>query len=87
MVHHALAVVAALAAIVSPSPGWAETSPNVVLIVCDNLGHGDLGCTGSTLHRTPHVDRLAAEGTRFTSFYVRQNGLWRCVATHGSVIK
>ncbi|QDT55618.1 Arylsulfatase [Caulifigura coniformis] len=44
--------------------------PNVVLIVCDNLGHGDLGCTGSTLHRTPAVDRMAAEGTRFTSFYV-----------------
>jgi arylsulfatase A-like enzyme len=44
--------------------------PNIVLIVCDNLGHGDLGCTGSTLHRTPAVDRLAAEGTRFTSFYV-----------------
>jgi arylsulfatase A-like enzyme len=44
--------------------------PNIVLIVCDNLGNGDLGCFGSTLHRTPHVDRLAAEGTKFTSFYV-----------------
>ncbi len=48
----------------------AAPPPNVVLIVCDNLGHGDLGCTGSTFHRTPHVDRLAAEGTRCTSFYV-----------------
>ena len=36
----------------------------------DNFGNGDLGCFGSTRHRTPHMDRLAAEGTRFTSFYV-----------------
>lgn len=44
--------------------------PNVVLVFVDNLGNGDLGCFGSKLHCTPHVDRLAAEGTRFTSFYV-----------------
>lgn len=44
--------------------------PNVVLIFVDNLGNGDLGCFGSKLHRTPHIDRLAAEGTKFTSFYV-----------------
>lgn len=44
--------------------------PNIVLIFVDNLGNGDLGCFGSTLHRTPHIDRLAAEGTKFTSFYV-----------------
>lgn len=44
--------------------------PNFVVIFVDNFGHGDLGCTGSRLHRTPHVDRLASEGTRFTSFYV-----------------
>lgn len=48
----------------------AETTrPNVVLIFCDNLGYGDIGCFGSTKHRTPHVDRLAKEGRRFTSFY------------------
>ncbi|MCA1963172.1 MAG: sulfatase [Prosthecobacter sp.] len=44
--------------------------PNIILIYVDNLGHGDLGCTGSKRHRTPHVDRLAQEGSRFTSFYV-----------------
>ncbi|MEQ1824835.1 MAG: sulfatase-like hydrolase/transferase [Pirellula sp.] len=44
--------------------------PNVVLILVDNFGSGDLGCYGSTLHRTPHVDQLAKEGTKFTSFYV-----------------
>ncbi len=44
--------------------------PNVILIVCDNLGYGDVGCYGSTLHRTPSLDRMAAEGLRLTSFYV-----------------
>ena len=43
--------------------------PNVILINCDDLGYGDLGCYGSELNRTPAIDRLAAEGTRFTDFY------------------
>ena len=42
--------------------------PNVVLINCDDLGYGDLGCYGSPQHRTPHLDRMAAEGARFTDF-------------------
>ena len=42
---------------------------NVVLIFCDDLGYGDLGCYGSTVNRTPNIDRLAAEGRRFTDFY------------------
>lgn len=48
----------------------AAERPNIVLIFVDNFGNGDLGCFGSTLHRTPHIDRMAAEGTKFTSFYV-----------------
>jgi len=50
----------------------AETDtppPNVLLILCDNLGYGDLGCYGSSRHRTPHVDRLAEQGLRFTHCY------------------
>ena len=43
--------------------------PNFVLLFCDNLGYGDVGCFGSTKHRTPHIDRMAAEGLRLTSFY------------------
>ncbi|MEM9613704.1 MAG: sulfatase [Actinomycetota bacterium] len=43
--------------------------PNVVLINCDDLGYGDLGCYGSARNQTPALDRLAAEGLRFTSFY------------------
>jgi len=41
----------------------------VILINCDDLGYGDLGCYGSTRNDTPHLDRLAEEGIRFTSFY------------------
>ncbi len=48
----------------------AADRPNIVVIFVDNFGNGDLGCFGSTLHRTPHIDRMAAEGTKFTSFYV-----------------
>jgi arylsulfatase A len=48
----------------------ADRPPNIVLFFVDNLGNGDIGCFGSQLHRTPHIDRLAKEGTKFTSFYV-----------------
>jgi len=43
--------------------------PNVVFILCDDLAQGDLGCYGQRLIRTPHLDRMAAEGTRFTQAY------------------
>lgn len=44
--------------------------PNFIVIFVDDMGYGDLGCFGSKVHRTPNVDRMAAEGARFTSFYV-----------------
>ncbi len=50
----------------------SATPPNVVLIFVDDLGYGDLGCFGAKDIRTPHIDRLAAEGNKFTSFYVGQ---------------
>lgn len=43
--------------------------PNIILINCDDLGYGDVGCYGSTRNKTPHLDCLAAEGMRFTDFY------------------
>ena len=49
-----------------------QRPPNVVLIYCDDLGWGDLGCFGNPRIRTPNIDRLARQGTRFTSFYVAQ---------------
>jgi uncharacterized sulfatase len=43
--------------------------PNVIVILADDLGYGDLGCYGQKTIRTPHLDRMAAEGVRFTDFY------------------
>jgi arylsulfatase A-like enzyme len=43
--------------------------PNILLIVADDLGYGDLGCYGQTKIQTPNIDRMAAEGTRFTQAY------------------
>lgn len=43
--------------------------PNIIFILCDDLGWGDMGCYGHTLIRTPNIDRLAREGTLFTQFY------------------
>lgn len=45
------------------------TRPNVIFILADDLGYGDLGCYGQTKIPTPNLDRLAAEGMRFTQFY------------------
>jgi len=51
------------------SSSAAESKPNIVIIFADDLGYGDLGCYGSPTIRTPHLDRMAAEGLRFTDFY------------------
>lgn len=60
-----------LAAILLPPWGQtAERLPNVVVVFCDDLGWGDLGCFGNPTIRTPHLDRMAAEGQKWTQFYV-----------------
>ncbi len=46
--------------------------PNIVFVICDDLGINDLGCYGREDHNTPHLDRLAQQGTRFTSAYASQ---------------
>lgn len=46
-----------------------ESRPNIVLIIADDLGFGDLGCYGATRLKTPNLDRLAAQGVRFTRGY------------------
>lgn len=47
-----------------------QVRPNIILINCDDLGYGDLGCYGSKVNRTPVLDRMANEGMRFTDFYM-----------------
>ena len=47
----------------------ANAKPNFVLIFIDDMGYGDIGAFGSTLNRTPNLDRMAAEGMKLTSFY------------------
>lgn len=64
-----LVVFAILGPAAFSAPPDSGRSPNIILINADNLGYGDLGVYGSTLHRTPRIDRLAAEGVRFTDFY------------------
>jgi len=44
--------------------------PNIVLINCDDLGYGDLGCYGSRVNNTPTLDQMAEKGIRFTNFYI-----------------
>lgn len=58
-----------LAAFTLLAPLAFSAQPNIIVIFCDDLGYGDLGCYGSTKNRTPHIDKLASEGMRFTDFY------------------
>lgn len=57
-------------------------APNVILILADDLGWSDLPAYGNRYHETPHIDRLAAEGTRFTNFHVSPN----CAPTRASLL-
>jgi arylsulfatase A-like enzyme len=63
-------IAALFAAVAAVAPSAAQqTRPNIILILADDLGYGELGCYGQKLIATPHVDQLAAEGMRFTQFY------------------
>ncbi len=55
--------------LLATSPAVEAAKPNVVVILVDDLGWADLGCYGSRFHQTPHLDRLAREGLRFTDAY------------------
>src|ERR1051325_4300214 len=57
--------------------------PNVVLILADDLGWRDLGCTGSTFYETPSIDRLASQGMKFTRAYSACNV---CSPTRASIM-
>jgi arylsulfatase A-like enzyme len=52
---------------------WLRAAtPNIVLIFCDDLAYADIACFGAQGYRTPNLDRLAKQGTKFTSFYTAQ---------------
>ena len=52
-----------------PTLALAQERPNIIYIMCDDMGYGDLGCYGQQLISTPNLDRMAAEGMRFTQAY------------------
>ncbi len=54
------------------APLVAAEKPNVVIFLVDDLGYADVGCFGKPPHRTPRLDRMAAEGLKLTNFYVAQ---------------
>lgn len=64
-----LTVALVLGGSVCAREGAHSDRPNIVLILADDLGYGDIGCYGSQRNLTPHIDRLASEGLRFTDFH------------------
>lgn len=67
---------------ISPS-GAADAPPNILLLFVDNVGYGDLGCYGNQDVKTPHLDRLAAEGVRCTDFYTAAPS---CTPSRGAIL-
>ena len=65
----ALIALAGVAGLPRPGAARGKRPPNIVFIMADDLGYGHLGCYGQTKIRTPHIDRLAREGMRFTDAY------------------
>lgn len=64
-----LLLVTILALSAASAPGAADDRPNIIVILADDLGYGDLSSYGHPTIRTPHLDRMAAQGQRWTSFY------------------
>src|SRR3954465_15318013 len=61
------------ALLITSSAAFAAEKPNIIIILADDMGYGDLGCYGHPTIRTPNLDRMAAEGLRFTDFYAGQS--------------
>lgn len=66
---HSLFLLVLMQALTLLALAQPTTKPNVIFILADDLGYGDLGCYGQQLIHTPNLDRLAREGMRFTQFY------------------
>lgn len=75
-----------LVVLLTPSVGWAQklagTKPNVILIITDDQGYGDLSCHGNPIIKTPNIDSLHARSMRFTDFHVSPT----CAPTRASLM-
>lgn len=73
VLHFSLAIAVLFSSAVSGRASAADAKatrpPNVIFIMTDDLGYGDLGCYGQKKIRTPHIDALAAQGMKFTQYY------------------
>ena len=65
-----LAATACAAPALEKSSAARDQKPNVIIILADDIGYGDLGCYGAKLIKTPNMDRLATEGLRCTDAHV-----------------
>jgi arylsulfatase A-like enzyme len=63
------AILALLSVLFAAPPAFAQQRPNIVMIIMDDLGYGDIGSYGAPDAKTPNIDRLAREGVRLTDFY------------------
>lgn len=71
-----------LAANAAVAQGLAGSKPNIILIITDDQGYGDLSCHGNPILKTPHIDRLYARSVRFTDFHVSPT----CAPTRASLM-
>src|SRR5437773_11658815 len=69
MLKRAATFAFAIAALMAVAVAPAAERPNIIIILADDLGYGDLGYYGHATIRTPNLDRIAAEEMRFTDFY------------------
>lgn len=80
--HRVRLLISALGALL-PTPGTAQaTPPNVIIVMTDDQGYGDLGCHGNPVIQTPHLDAMAAESVRFGDFHVAP----MCTPTRGQLM-
>ncbi|APZ91319.1 sulfatase-like hydrolase/transferase [Fuerstiella marisgermanici] len=66
--HHSILLLVSCLLLGAPN-GLADERPNIIFILADDMGYGDIGCYGHPLAKTPHLDQLAKDGVRFTQHY------------------